>query len=160
LRESKSAVDRGHRFRRRSEPNTPTVAPNTIRYLQQNGGVPLDHPRRCVAHTHHGTPCRRYAARGANVCRVHGGAAPQVVAKARERLALAAVIDTYLSPEHRDNPETGCAVAALANDVARGDETARAKYTTHVRQYLDRLARRIPSTRACLTKVSGVVPEA
>ncbi|MEZ0354094.1 hypothetical protein [Mycobacterium sp. pR1184] len=32
----------------------------------------------------------RYAARGANVCRVHGGAAPQVVAKARERLALAA----------------------------------------------------------------------
>ena len=68
----------------------PAVAPKTIRYLQQNGGVPLDHPRRCTAHTHAGTPCRRYAARGANVCRVHGGAAPQVVAKARERLALAA----------------------------------------------------------------------
>ena len=68
----------------------PAVAPKTIRYLQQNGGVPLDHPRRCTAHTHAGAPCRRYAARGANVCRVHGGAAPQVVAKARERLALAA----------------------------------------------------------------------
>jgi TetR/AcrR family transcriptional repressor of nem operon len=60
--------------------------------------------------------------------------------------SLDAVIDTYLSPEHRDNPETGCAVAALASDVARGDETARATYTTHVRQYLDRLARRGPST--------------
>jgi hypothetical protein len=50
----------------------------------------LDHPRRCTAHKHNGEPCLRYAARGANVCRVHGGAAPQVVAKARERLALAA----------------------------------------------------------------------
>ena len=59
-------------------------------YLQTHGGVPLDHPRRCTAHRQDGKPCRRYAARGANVCRVHGGAAPQVVAKARERLALAA----------------------------------------------------------------------
>ena len=44
------------------------------------------------------------------------------------------------------NPKTGCAVAALAADVARGDETARATYATHVRQYLDRLARHAPST--------------
>jgi hypothetical protein len=50
----------------------------------------LDHPRRCTAHRQDGKPCRRYAARGANVCRVHGGAAPQVIVKARERLALAA----------------------------------------------------------------------
>jgi TetR/AcrR family transcriptional repressor of nem operon len=59
--------------------------------------------------------------------------------------SLDAVIDTYLSPTHRDNPETGCAVAALASDVARGDETCRAAYTTHVRRYLDLLAR-APST--------------
>jgi hypothetical protein len=63
---------------------------NMATYLQRNGGVPLDHPRRCTAHKQNGQPCRRYAARGGNVCRVHGGAAPQVVAKARERLALAA----------------------------------------------------------------------
>ena len=37
-----------------------------------------------------GKPCRRYAIRGGNVCRVHGGGSPQVIAKARERLALAA----------------------------------------------------------------------
>ena len=59
-------------------------------YLQKHGGVPLDHPRRCTAHRHDGKPCRRFAARGANVCRVHGGGAPQVIAKARERLNLAA----------------------------------------------------------------------
>lgn len=59
------------------------------RYLQKHGGVPLDHPRRCRAHRQDGKPCRRYAIRGGHVCRVHGGAAPQVMAKAREALALA-----------------------------------------------------------------------
>ena len=59
-------------------------------YLQRNGGVPLDHPRKCTADRQDGKPCRRYAIRGGNVCQVHGGGAPQVVAKARERLALAA----------------------------------------------------------------------
>src|ERR1700739_4358093 len=59
--------------------------------------------------------------------------------------SLDAVIDDYLSPAHRDDPETGCAVAALASDMGRGDETARAAYTTHVRRYLAGLARRAPS---------------
>lgn len=59
-------------------------------YLQEHGGVPLDHPRRCTAHRQDGQPCRRYAIRGGFVCRVHGGGSPQVVAKARERLLLAA----------------------------------------------------------------------
>lgn len=45
---------------------------------------------RCVAHSKNGDQCRRPARLGANVCRHHGGAAPQVIAKARERLNLAA----------------------------------------------------------------------
>jgi hypothetical protein len=49
-----------------------------------------DNPRCCTARRSDGEPCRRYAARGGNVCRVHGGAAPQVLAKARERISLAA----------------------------------------------------------------------
>jgi TetR/AcrR family transcriptional regulator, transcriptional repressor for nem operon len=64
----------------------------------------------------------------------------------RKTGSLDAVIDAYRNPTHRDNPETGCAVAALASDVARGDETCRAAYTTHVRRYLDLLARHGPST--------------
>lgn len=55
-------------------------------YLQQNGGVPLDHPRKCIAHKHTGEPCRRYAIRGGTVCPVHGGTAPQVRRKAAQRL--------------------------------------------------------------------------
>jgi hypothetical protein len=46
--------------------------------------------KRCVAHKKDGEQCLKAAIRGANVCRFHGGAAPQVVNKARERLALAA----------------------------------------------------------------------
>jgi hypothetical protein len=44
---------------------------------------------RCVAHRKNGDQCRRPARLGATVCRHHGGAAPQVQAKARERLELA-----------------------------------------------------------------------
>jgi hypothetical protein len=58
---------------------------NGTTYEQRQG-----HPRKCTARRQDGKPCGRYAARGGNVCRVHGGGAPQVIAKARERLALAA----------------------------------------------------------------------
>lgn len=46
--------------------------------------------KRCVAHRKNGEQCLKPAKKGMNVCRVHGGAAPQVVAKARERISLAA----------------------------------------------------------------------
>lgn len=39
----------------------------------------------CKAHRNDGTPCRSYPVHGARVCRLHGGAAPQVKAKAEER---------------------------------------------------------------------------
>lgn len=56
-------------------------------YLKEHGGVPLDHPRRCQVHNRSaaagkGEPCRRYAAKGATVCTMHGGAAPLVRRKA------------------------------------------------------------------------------
>ncbi|WP_030255704.1 TetR/AcrR family transcriptional regulator [Streptomyces violens] len=56
--------------------------------------------------------------------------------------AQRAVIDTYLSTEHRDSPADGCPVAALATDIARegaGDE-ARRVYTQGVGDFADWLA--------------------
>lgn len=42
---------------------------------------------RCTAHTRSGRRCRNPAIIGATVCRMHGGAAPQVRRKAAERIA-------------------------------------------------------------------------
>jgi len=51
----------------------------------------LDNPRRCQAHRQRDMePCGRWAMQGSNVCAIHGGKAPQVLAAARERLVMAA----------------------------------------------------------------------
>src|SRR5438067_789094 len=49
---------------------------------------------RCTARKRNGEPCKAMAARGANVCRVHGGSAPQVKAAAQRRLHQAADVLT------------------------------------------------------------------
>ena len=42
---------------------------------------------KCTAHKTNGEPCNAWAIKGAKVCRVHGGMAPQVQRKAAERIA-------------------------------------------------------------------------
>lgn len=56
--------------------------------------------------------------------------------------AQEALIDAYLSPEHRDSPADGCPVAALATDMAREgeDRGARRIYTEGVRDFAEWLA--------------------
>ncbi|HEY2479334.1 MAG TPA: hypothetical protein VGI17_11470 [Solirubrobacterales bacterium] len=49
---------------------------------------------------------------------------------------LAAFVDWYLSPGHRDDPATGCAVAAFSTDAARGDARVRAAYGARVERYI------------------------
>ncbi|MFE5830512.1 TetR/AcrR family transcriptional regulator [Streptomyces sp. NPDC056508] len=53
--------------------------------------------------------------------------------------AQRALIDAYLSTEHRDDPADGCPVAALAADTARGpvDREARRVYTEGVSDFAD-----------------------
>jgi TetR/AcrR family transcriptional repressor of nem operon len=73
------------------------------------------------------------------------------------RQAFEAIVDDYLSPAHRDLPEAGCAVAALAEDISRADDRSRAAYGRQVEQYLEYLAGVAPGSdtagdrrRACL----------
>ncbi|MGW6755860.1 TetR/AcrR family transcriptional regulator [Streptomyces sp. NPDC055817] len=56
--------------------------------------------------------------------------------------AQPALIDAYLSIEHRDSPADGCPVAALATDMARepGDREAHRVYTEGVRDFAEVLA--------------------
>ena len=51
-----------------------------------------------------------------------------------------ALVDGYLSARHRDHPESGCAVACVAADVARAGGSAQATYTNQVQEYLAMLA--------------------
>ncbi|MFE6823398.1 TetR/AcrR family transcriptional regulator [Streptomyces sp. NPDC057690] len=56
--------------------------------------------------------------------------------------AQRALIDAYLSVEHRDNPAEGCPTAALAHDMARepGAEGAHRVYTEGVGDFAEWLA--------------------
>jgi TetR/AcrR family transcriptional regulator, transcriptional repressor for nem operon len=56
---------------------------------------------------------------------------------------LAALVDSYLSAEHRDNPASGCGVVALGADAPRAGDRVRAAYTDQVRNYLAELERLI-----------------
>jgi hypothetical protein len=58
---------------------------NALNYEQR-----LNHPRRCTARRQRdGKPCGRFAIRGGSVCRIHGGASPQVQRKAMQRMDFA-----------------------------------------------------------------------
>lgn len=58
---------------------------------------------------------------------------------------LAAFVDWYLSPAHRDDPGTGCAVVALGADAARADERVRATYTGQVERYIAQMEKLLGS---------------
>ena len=49
---------------------------------------------------------------------------------------LGAFVDWYVSARHRDNPGSGCPVAALGAGVRRGDERVRTAYRNQVERYL------------------------
>jgi TetR/AcrR family transcriptional regulator, transcriptional repressor for nem operon len=50
------------------------------------------------------------------------------------------LVRAYLSPEHRDEPGTGCTVAALASEVARHPRATRQTFSAHNAPTLDALA--------------------
>lgn len=55
--------------------------------------------------------------------------------------ALRAIASSYLGAHHRDQPGSGCAAAALANDITREGVHARQAFTQGVRDLVDILAR-------------------
>lgn len=56
------------------------------------------------------------------------------------RAALHDMVDTYVSAEHRDHPEAGCASAALASDAGRHGTAAQAEYRRGLDGYFGAIA--------------------
>jgi TetR/AcrR family transcriptional repressor of nem operon len=54
---------------------------------------------------------------------------------------LAAFVDWYRSADHCDDPGAGCAIAALGDDVRRGDKRVRTAYRQQLERYLDNVER-------------------
>lgn len=46
----------------------------------------------------------------------------------------------YLSPRHRDHPDTGCPSAALLDEIGRCDKTTRRAYTQGMQEFVDAVA--------------------
>jgi TetR/AcrR family transcriptional repressor of nem operon len=72
---------------------------------------------------------------------------------------FAASVRRYLSRKHRDSRRSGCAIAALASDVARADEDSRRVMEAHIDRCADRLAAAMgtPDEGKALFAVSALI---
>jgi TetR/AcrR family transcriptional regulator, transcriptional repressor for nem operon len=57
---------------------------------------------------------------------------------------LAAIVDSYLTPVHRDDPGHGCAVPTLAAEIARESPKTRRAFAAKLEQMIDMMADQIP----------------
>ena len=57
---------------------------------------------------------------------------------------MATIVDSYLTPLHRDDPGHGCAVPALGAEIARESPRTRKAFAAKLEQMVDMLAAQIP----------------
>ena len=57
-----------------------------------------------------------------------------------DRNTIEEFIRGYLSPRHRDHPDTGCPSAALLDEISRCDKATRRNYTTAMQDFIDIVA--------------------
>jgi len=57
---------------------------------------------------------------------------------------LATIVDSYLSPGHRDNPGHGCAIPTLGAEIARESPKTRRAFATKLEQMIDVIADQTP----------------
>jgi TetR/AcrR family transcriptional repressor of nem operon len=61
---------------------------------------------------------------------------------------LAMIVDSYLTPLHRDDPGHGCAVPTLGAEIARESPRTRKAFAAKLEQMIDMLAGQIPDVSA------------
>ncbi len=96
-------------------------------------------------------------------CAESAGAIAELVAKAPAEQALATMLRAYLSPEHLQQVDSGCPLAALGSETARQTPEVRRAMTRHIKATVDLVARQSPDwgqpaahERALLTVASMV----
>ena len=68
----------------------------------------------------------------------------RVAAATRAPRTLQAMLRTYLSKEHLENPENGCPVAALGSEMPRQVPEVRRAATRRIKEVIDLVARQAP----------------
>ncbi len=79
------------------------------------------------------------------------------VADHPEQTAIAAFAESYLTPEHRDDPAAGCLLPALAGEIARLDEHTRAIATEGFQKLVDTLAKPAGKARCPIAERKALV---
>jgi TetR/AcrR family transcriptional repressor of nem operon len=73
---------------------------------------------------------------------------------------LKAIVESYLSAAHRDEPAEGCPVAALGSEIARGDERTRAAATHALLKFVEVIASQFGKTRPDVARRRALVAAA
>ena len=68
----------------------------------------------------------------------------RVAAEAPPNKALEAILRAYLSKEHVEGVETGCAIAALGSEMPRQVPRVRRAATRRIKEMIDRVGRQLP----------------
>lgn len=68
----------------------------------------------------------------------------QQIAELAPEARLAYLVDSYLSPQHRDNPGHGCAMPALGAEIARESPKTRRAFAAKLDDMLDMMAEQFP----------------
>lgn len=79
---------------------------------------------------------------------LHDGEATARQASKSDKRGFTEVVRGYLSKRHRKNPDSGCAISALAGDVTRADEGSRQIMEKHIHAFIDKLAGTMDGDRA------------
>lgn len=71
--------------------------------------------------------------------------------------SLTEIARSYLSRNHRDAPQLGCAIAAIGTDVARTDDESRAAMQTHIDAFIAGVRQFVPDDDCAALAVSAMV---
>jgi TetR/AcrR family transcriptional regulator, transcriptional repressor for nem operon len=69
----------------------------------------------------------------------------RIAASLPPQQALPAMMEAYLSKQHVDQIETGCATAALASEMPRQTADVRRAHTRHIKEMIDLVSRQLPN---------------